>query len=209
MLNNPVFENNDQIKFYGLKNRLAAVMGIFLSIFFIYFFIMDLSYSRFLNVFSPLSYFHPIRNLVSHRLIFILFGIFSAFIIIRISFFPNVVISEKQIKIGWRIGGKFGLSYRHHIPWDRIAQVDSGGSRMIQWSPNTLIIYHTGKVPVGRSSDLEEAVISTGLGFKNYCKILNLVIKRAPKAKIDQLTLNLIKQCPEIGTGIQKIGSGH
>lgn len=170
-------------------------MGIFFSLFLLYALFNELSFFRILDSFNSLSSFQSMGYLRSNRFILILVGIFSAFIILRVSSFPNVVITEKQIKIGWKMGGKFGLTYRHHIPWDKITQVDSGGSRMIQWSPNTLIIYHTGKIPVGRSSDLEEAVISTGLGIKNYCKILSLVIKRAPKARIDHLTLNLIKQC--------------
>ncbi len=195
VLNNPAIDHHGLVKIYSLKNRAAAAAGFLFSLLLTYFLMTELSDFRLLNRLISLSSFHPGGRLSSVRLLFILIGIFSALLVLRISYFPNVVISEKQMRIGWKFGGKFGLSYRHHIPWNQISQIDSGGSRMIQWSSNTSIIYHTGKIPVGRSSDLEEAVISTGLGYRNYCKILNLAIQRATQAKVDNLTLRLIKNC--------------
>ncbi|MBI3594413.1 MAG: hypothetical protein HY200_05585 [Nitrospirae bacterium] len=195
MLNNPTIENNSLIKIYSLKNRAASAIGILASIVLTLFLVTNLSHTRIVNPPFPLSTFQPIHHLTSGKLAFTLFGILSALSILLFSYFPNVVMTEQGIKLGWKFGGKFGLTYRHRISWNQIAQVDSGGSRMIQWSPNTFIIYHTGKVPVGRSSDLENAVISTGLGLNNYCRILNQVIQKAPQAKTDPLTLRLIKQC--------------
>jgi hypothetical protein len=195
VLNNPAINHQGLVKIYSLKNRAAAALGLLFSLFLVCFLMTELSEFRLINRLLSVSSFHPTDRLTSVKLLFILIGIFSALLVLRISYFPNVVISENQMRIGWRFGGKFGLSYRHQIPWDQIAQIDSGGSRMIQWSSNTSIIYHTGKVPVGRSSDLGEAVISTGLGYRNYCKILNLAIQRAPQAAVDNLTLHLIKNC--------------
>lgn len=196
MLNNPAIDHHDGlIKIYSLKNRAAAVAGLLFSLFLVYFLVTELSQFQILNRLLSFSTFHPAAHSASARLLIIFMGIFFALLVLGISYFPNVVISEKQMKIGWKFGGKFGLTYRHQISWNQIEQIDSGGSRMIQWSSNTSIIYHTGKIPVGRSSDLEEAVISTRLGYRNYCKILNLAIQRAPLAKVDNLTVHLIKNC--------------
>jgi hypothetical protein len=195
VINSPALENSGLIKIYSLKNRAGALIGICFSIFLTYFLITSLFHSRSGTSAIPLPAFLAIQHLTSGKVLLICLGILSATGILLFSYFPNVVITEKEIRLGWKFGGKFGISYRHRISWKQITQVDSGGSRMIQWSPNTFIIYHTGKVPVGRSSDLERAVISTGLGLDNYCRILNQVIQRAPQAKTDPLTLQLIKQC--------------
>ena len=112
-----------------------------------------------------------------------------------LSYFPNIVMTEQELKIDLKPGGSYGLTYQHQIPWDKIVRIDSGGGRMIQWSPNTSIYYHTGKVPLGHSSDVAEAVISNSLGNHNYCRILTLATQKAKNAKVDPLTFHLIQSC--------------
>ncbi len=195
MLEPQALQNNGFIKIYTIKNRAASIIGIFISAFFLYLLINDIHDLKISKIFSGFSVFHPSGHLSSTKLFFIGIGIAIALLVLLVSYFPNAVITEKQLKIGRTLGGSIGLTYQHQIPWYQISQIDSGGSRLIQWSPNTSIFYHTGKIPLGHSNDLVEAVISTGLGYRNYCKILTIVLEKAPQAKVDQLTLQLIKKC--------------
>ena len=193
MSESQLFQNHDLIKIYGVKNRAASIMGVFAALLLSYVLFSEINHI--LQLFKTLPHFSLSRNISRFKLMFIGFGILAVFVILLISYVPNVLINEKQIRIGWKFGGAFGLTYRHLIPWDHIVQIDSGGSKLIQWSPNTSIFYHTGKVPLGYSSDVAEAVISRRLGRQNYCKILTIVLQKAPKAKVDALTLRLMKGC--------------
>ncbi|MHB8481437.1 MAG: hypothetical protein ACYDBV_01680 [Nitrospiria bacterium] len=187
-------ENNGLIKIYGFKNRAVSVTGIFVVLFLSYLLLNEISHLRLFKFhsFSQYSLSGPIFHF---KLTLIGFGVVAAFVILLISYIPNIIITEKQIKIGWKFGGPFGLTRNHLISWDQIVQIDSGGSKLIQWSPDTSIFYHTGKIPVGYSSDIAKAVISTGLGYQNYCNILKIVLQKAPKARVDGLTLRLMKGC--------------
>ncbi len=190
----PALENNSLIKIYGIKNRAVSVMGIFIVLFLSYLLFNELNHLQLFR-FKTLPHFSLSGPISRFKLALIGFGIAAAITILLISYFPNVVITDKQIRIGWKFGGPFGLTHHHLISWDQIVQIDSGGSKLIQWSPDTSIFYHTGKVPIGYSSDVAKVVISTGLGHQNYCKILNIVLQKAPKAKVDALTFRLLKGC--------------
>ncbi len=190
----PALENNSLIKIYGIRNRAVSVIGIFIVLFLSYLLLNELSRLQLFRfqTLPHVSFSGPISR---YKLALIGFGIVAAIVILLLSCFPNVVITDRQIRIGWKFGGPLGLTYHHLIAWDQIVQIDSGGAKLIQWSPDTFIYYHTGKVPIGYSSDVAKVVVSTGLGQQNYCKILNIVLQNAPKARVDALTLRLLKGC--------------
>ena len=185
MFNPSTHSSPYRIKIYSVRNRILVSLGILISFLAGIFLIASLVHLTAVN--RPA---HP----GSAKLLFLIFLLFAAILLFHFSRIPSVVITDTEIRVGWMLGGKEGVAYRHRIPWEMITEVESGGSRMIQWSPNTHIIYHSGRVPVGRSSDLKQAIISTRLGFNNYRKVLNEVITKAPQARIDQLTFDLIKR---------------
>jgi len=184
------------IKIYSPKNRLTSFLVLTLALFLLYVLSSEILHIQ--NFAEPvgLSSRHAgLSQPVSLEIVLLAVGILAALMILRVSLFPSVIMTDKEIRIGFRFCRIFGMTYQHVIPWNRISHIDSGGAKMIQWSNRTSIIYHTGSIPVGRSSDLREVEISTGLGMRNYCRIISQAIDKSPHASIDPLTLTLVNKC--------------
>lgn len=194
----------EPIKIFSLKNRIVSVGGFLIAILLVLLIFKENWINQLNRLFLHNSVFNSIR-LSPLTLKMLLFGCglllgaggWSA------SRFPHVLLTEKELKIGFKIQNIPMNPYEHTIPWDKIVRIDSGGNRMIQWSPTTSIFYHTGKIPLGHSTDIKEAVLSNTLGQSNYCKILKMATQKAQQAQIDPLTYQLIENCRNSGAPVR------
>lgn len=196
--------NQEPIKIFSLKNRIVTFAGFLLAFLLVLLIFKENWMIQVNRLFLHNAIFYSIRvNPITLKMLLFSSGLLLGGIVWFASRFPHVLLTEKELKMGFKIQNIPFSPYEHTIPWEKIVRIDSGGNRMIQWSPTTSIFYHTGKIPLGHSTDIKEAVLSNSLGQNNYCKILRMATQKAKHAQIDPLTFQLIENCRNAGAPVR------
>ncbi|HXN06938.1 MAG TPA: hypothetical protein VN944_07745 [Nitrospiria bacterium] len=196
--------SQESIKIFSLKNRIVTFAGFLLAFLLVLLIFKENWMNQVNRLFLHNAIFYSIRvKPITLKMLLFGSGLLLGGGVWFASRFPHVLLTEKELKMGFKIQNIPLSPYEHTIPWEKIVRIDSGGNRMIQWSPTTSIFYHTGKIPLGHSTDIKEAVLSNSLGQNNYCKILRMATQKAKHAQIDPLTFQLIENCRNSGAPVR------
>lgn len=196
--------SQEPIKIFSVKNRIVTFAGFLLAFLLVLLIFKENWMNQVNRLFLHNAIFYSVRvNPITLKMLLFGCGLLLGGMVWFVSRFPHVLLTEKELKMGFKIQNIPLSPYEHTIPWEKIVRIDSGGNRMIQWSPTTSIFYHTGKIPLGHSTDIKEAVLSNSLGQNNYCKILRMATQKAKHAQIDPLTFQLIENCRNAGAPVR------